>query len=88
MSFFKKRAHTDPDPSEVFTVAVYEAEEGGYWAEVLELEGCVSQGETLDELKENIIDAIGACLEAHLEDEGPHQRRTVTTMSLKVPVPC
>ncbi len=53
-----------------FTVAVYEAEEGGYWAEVLELPGCASQGETLDELKDNITEAIEACLQARLEDEG------------------
>ncbi len=33
------------------TVLVHEAEDGetGFWAEVPELPGCVSQGETLDE---------------------------------------
>jgi predicted RNase H-like HicB family nuclease len=70
-----------------FTVAVYEAEEGGYWAEVLELPGCASQGETLDELKDNIIEAIEACLQAHLEDEGTHPPRKVITWTLPVPEP-
>lgn len=72
---------------ETFTIAVYDAEEGGYWAEVLELPGCASQGESLDELRENIIDAISAVLEVHAEDgERPHTR-AVTTMSVRVPLP-
>ena len=45
-----------------FTVLVHEAEEGGYWAEVPELPGCLSQGETLDELRRNVAEAIEACL--------------------------
>ena len=32
----------------------------GYWAEVPALDGCFSQGETLDELKINIKEAINA----------------------------
>jgi len=32
--------------------------EGGYTVEVVELPGCVSYGETLEEAKENIKDAI------------------------------
>ena len=47
-----------------FTAVVRPAEEGGFWAEVLELEGCVSQGETEDELFENVMEAIQACLDA------------------------
>jgi len=41
---------------------IYEAEEGGYWAKVSALPGCVTQGETLDEVKQNIREAIGAYL--------------------------
>ena len=37
-------------------ILLYEAEEGGYWAEVPALRGCVSEGETLDETLTNIID--------------------------------
>ena len=42
------------------TVVVHAAAEGGFWAEVLELPGCVSQGETLEELQRNIREAIEA----------------------------
>ncbi len=37
---------------------VHEAEEGGFWAEVPALPGCLTQGETLDELKANLREAI------------------------------
>ena len=45
-------------------VIVHDAEEGGFWAEVQGISGCVSQGETLAELKANIADAIGCVSEA------------------------
>ena len=70
-----------------FTVAVYEAEQGGYWAEVLELPGCASQGDSLDELKDNITEAIEACLQASLEDGSPQPPRKVITWTLPVPEP-
>jgi predicted RNase H-like HicB family nuclease len=43
-------------------VLIYEAEEGGYWAKVPAIPGCVSQGETLEEVKANIVDALEGCL--------------------------
>jgi len=39
-------------------VLIHEAEEGGFWAEVPSLPGCLSQGENLDELKNNVKEAI------------------------------
>lgn len=51
---------------------VHEAEEGGYWAEVPALPGCVTQGETLDELRANLNDAVrGWLLAAESTDETP-----------------
>ena len=47
----------------VIRVLVRRAEEGGFWGEAIDLPGCASQGETLDELRENILDAIKAYLE-------------------------
>ena len=41
-----------------FAAIVHPAEEGGYWAEVPALPGCLTQGQTLDELRENLDDAI------------------------------
>lgn len=49
-------------------VIVHQAEEGGYWAEVPALPGCVSQGETHDELLSNIQEAIEVCLSVDTKD--------------------
>jgi predicted RNase H-like HicB family nuclease len=41
---------------------VHEAEKGGYWAEVPAIPGCASQGETMEELLNNLQEAIEGCL--------------------------
>jgi predicted RNase H-like HicB family nuclease len=46
----------------ILKAIVHEAEEGGYWAEVPAVPGCATQGETLDELKQNLREAIEGCL--------------------------
>jgi len=43
-------------------VIVHKAEEGGYWAEVPALPGCFSQGESIEEVKANIAEAIEGVL--------------------------
>lgn len=72
-------------PNMTYTVLVYEAEEGGYWAEVAEMPGCVSQGETLDELKANITEAILACRGAYAENEGALEPAAISTWTLRIP---
>ena len=37
---------------------IYPAEEGGYWAEVPALPGCITEGDTIDEVMANLKDAI------------------------------
>jgi len=49
-------------------VIIHKAEEGGYWAEVPALPGCVSEGDTLEETKVNIREAIEGYLEVIQED--------------------
>jgi predicted RNase H-like HicB family nuclease len=44
-------------------IVVHEADEGGFWAEVPALPGCVSQGETMAELIANMREAIQAWLD-------------------------
>jgi len=38
-------------------VIIHEAEEGGFWAEVPALPGCVTEGDTWDELMNNVREA-------------------------------
>jgi predicted RNase H-like HicB family nuclease len=43
-------------------VVIHEAEEGGYWAEVPSIPGCATQGETFEELIQNLYEAVEGCL--------------------------
>jgi predicted RNase H-like HicB family nuclease len=43
-------------------IVIHQAEEGGLWAEVPAIPGCVSQAESLEELIPNIYEAIEGCL--------------------------
>ncbi len=52
---------------------VHKAEEGGYWAEVPTLPGCVTQGETMREIRANLKEAIGLWLEAGRDIEKSHK---------------
>jgi predicted RNase H-like HicB family nuclease len=47
---------------------VHSAEEGGFWAEVPALLGCVTQGETLEEIRSHLWEAIELWLEAGLPE--------------------
>ncbi len=49
------------------SVIVHDAEEGGLWAEVPAIPGCATQGETFEDLLENLYDAVEACLSVDLE---------------------
>jgi predicted RNase H-like HicB family nuclease len=42
---------------------IHPAEEGGYWAEVPALPGCITEGDSMDEVINNIQDAIQGWLE-------------------------
>ncbi|MBR8829504.1 MAG: type II toxin-antitoxin system HicB family antitoxin [Gomphosphaeria aponina SAG 52.96 = DSM 107014] len=42
---------------------IHEAEEGGYWAEVPGLPGCITEGDNMEELMVNLKDAIEGWLE-------------------------
>jgi len=50
-----------------YSVVIHEAKEGGYWLEVPALEGCLTQGETLEEVLENAKEAIALYLEGLAE---------------------
>ena len=49
-------------------VVIHEAEEGGYWAEVPSIPGCATQGETFEELLENLYEAVEGCLSVDVQD--------------------
>ena len=49
-------------------VIIHEAEEGGYWAEVPSIPGCVTQGDTFEELLGNLYEAVEGCLSVDIKD--------------------
>ncbi len=51
-----------------FTAIIEEAPEGGYWAVCPEVSGANGQGDTIEEAKESLREAIKLILEDRLED--------------------
>ncbi len=51
-----------------FTAIIEPAPEGGYWAICLEVPGANGQGETIEEAKNNLREAIELILEDRRED--------------------
>lgn len=69
--------------------AIFEpAPEGGYTVTVPALPGCVSEGNTLEEAKANIQEAIELYLDVYLEDhtEVPREKRQPIISSIGVRV--
>ena len=64
----------------IYNAIVHEAKEGGYWAEVPELPGCITEADTLDELKEMLKDAISV----YLADEDEPLRERTSLMQVAV----
>lgn len=48
---------------------IHPADEGGYWAEVPALPGCITEGDNLDEIMDNLKDAIQGWLEVANENQ-------------------
>ena len=71
-----------------YTVIFEKAKEGGYVAYVPVLAGCVTQGETFEETKENAKDAIEAYIAVLQEYNDPvpveHDERISITVNVAV----
>lgn len=50
-----------------FDIVFHENEEGGYWAEIPSMPGCITEGGTLEETKANICEAAEVWLATKLE---------------------
>ena len=48
---------------------IHPAEEGGFWAEVPALPGCITEGDNMDEVIKNLQDAIQGWLEVANESQ-------------------
>jgi predicted RNase H-like HicB family nuclease len=52
-------------------VVVHSAEDGGYWAEAPSIPGCATEGETYEELIQNLYEAIEGCLSVDISSLPP-----------------
>ncbi len=66
-----------------YAVVVHQDPEGGFWGEVPALPGCYSQGETVDELKQNIREAIAGVLQV-LKQEGREPEAHIQILDVAV----
>ncbi len=61
---------------------VHPAEEGGYWAEVPALPGCITEGDTWEELIANLKDAIQGWLDVANESRMPEETGEIVEIAL------
>lgn len=66
-----------------YIVVIHEDPDGGFWGEVPALPGCYSQGETIDELKCNIREAISGVLEV-MRDQGREPDSNIQVLDVAV----
>ncbi len=66
-----------------YAIVVHEDPEGGFWGEVPALPGCYSQGETVDELKHNIREAIAGVREV-LREQGQEPNSNIQILDVAV----
>ena len=67
------------------TTVFEEAQEGGYISFIEELPGVNSQGETMEEAKENLVEALHLVLESHREiSEAQIKNKKITRESLEL----
>lgn len=63
-------------------VVVHEAEDGGYWAEVPAIPGCATQGETFEELLQNLYEAIEGCLSVDIAESNPGGNQRIVEIAV------
>ena len=63
-------------------VVVHEAEEGGFWAEVPAIPGCATQGDTMEELRKNLREAIEGCLAVDVAEPKPGGQEQILEIAL------
>lgn len=56
------------DGQTTLRVVFHNCEGGGFTAECLDIPGCVSEGDTMEEAEANIKDAMNACISVLFED--------------------
>lgn len=64
-------ANLAPETVLSYTVVFHPAEEGGFWVSVPALPGCFSQGDTFEEARQNVAEAIRCHVDGLVKDGEP-----------------
>ena len=54
-------------------MVIHEAEEGGYRAEVPSIPGCATQGDSFEDLRSNLYEAVEGCLSVEQAAANPYR---------------
>ena len=66
-----------------YALVIHDDPDGGFWGEVPALPGCYSQGEPVEELKQNIREAVTGVLEV-LREEGQEPDSNIQILDIAV----
>lgn len=66
----------------ILKAIIHDAEEGGFWAEVPALPGCVTQGESIEEVTANLREAIDGWLNVDLASASDQQGTRVIELAV------
>jgi predicted RNase H-like HicB family nuclease len=68
-------------------IVVHEAEEGGVWAKVPAIPGCATQGDSMEELMQNLHEAIEGCLPSRFAPPEPGGVERMLELPARNPYP-
>ncbi len=63
-------------------IIIHEAEKGGFWAEVPAIPGWATEGETFEELLQNLYEAIEGCLSVDIESIETNERDKIMEIAI------
>ena len=66
----------------IIKAIVHKADDGGFWAEVPALPGCVTQGDTNEEIRDNLLEAIELWFEAGEVMKGDESESQVLELAI------
>jgi predicted RNase H-like HicB family nuclease len=69
-----------------YTAHIEAAPEGGYWSHVPALEGCFSQGETIEETIQNTKEAIELYVDGYIKDGKEIPEESGLSVNVRIPI--
>ena len=65
-------------------VVIHEADEVGFWAEVPAISWCATQGESFEELLQNLYEAVEGCLFLDIDTQAFANQKNIRILEIAV----